>query len=167
MQSLACDASAGFETATTMNKLLSIMRGVYVYRYTAPLAYYVDHLRKLEVCGLRVPTDPRFPSARPESQNVPVAAFVNIPEEQRMALVSSGSCFASPICVDSKSPPAYNAFGNHDRSYFAFVIASSDREHYRISRAGSRPGQEGRASLQMVQPPKAPQNVQFGDTRCC
>ncbi|MCJ1305587.1 hypothetical protein MMC08_008401 [Hypocenomyce scalaris] len=87
MQSLAYDASAGFETSTTMNKLLSIMRGVYVYGYTAPLAYYVDHLRKLEVCGLRLPTDPRFPSARPESQNVPVAALMNIPEEQRMALL--------------------------------------------------------------------------------
>ena len=86
-----------------MNELLSIMRGVYVYRYTAPLAYYVDHLRKLEVCGSRLPTDHRFPSVRPESHHVPVAAFMNIPEEQRIALVSSVSFFTSLTCVDWKS----------------------------------------------------------------
>lgn len=90
IQSPSHDTSGGFEIFTTMNELLHILRGVSLYRYTAPLIYYQDHLRKLEILGSRLPPDPRLPTAQREGHQVRIAAFLNVPEEQRIALVSSG-----------------------------------------------------------------------------
>lgn len=88
-QSPLDDASGGFEISSTMNQLLHILRGVSLYKYMAPLIYYQDHLGKLETLRLRLPPDPRLPTAQDKSHQVPMAACLMVPEEQRIALVRS------------------------------------------------------------------------------
>lgn len=100
IQSPPYDASGGFEISTTMNQLLDILRGVSIYRDTAPLIYYHDHLRKLETLRTRLPPDPRLPTVQHESHQAPVAAFLNVPEEQQIASVSSLSLLMSRTYID-------------------------------------------------------------------
>lgn len=102
IQSPIYDASEGFDISSTMNQLLHILRGVSCYRYTAPLIYYQDHLRKLETLRPRLPADPRLPTVQHESHQAPIAVILNVPEEQQFALVSSPSCNIPLTYLDSK-----------------------------------------------------------------
>lgn len=134
IQSPIYDASEGFDISSTMNQLLHILRGVSCYRYTAPLIYYQDHLRKLETLRPRLPADPRLPTVQHESHQAPIAVILNVPEEQQFALVSSPSCNIPLTYLDSKALSAYHAHGDHHRSYLASAVASSCREHYQTAR---------------------------------